>query len=120
MARGVSAGSALDERRRVRTDDHKRKKGSKIHLAVDTLGHLLALTVTAANEDDCRQIESLTQQIQQATGTTWNWRTWSELHRGKGGSGNRATWHRVGSCEAAAGEEGLRAVTTSTGVGAEF
>jgi transposase len=33
-------------------DGHKRKKGSKLHLAVDTLGHLLALHVTPANEQD--------------------------------------------------------------------
>src|SRR6266571_1789125 len=31
-------------------DGHKHKKGSKIHAAVDTLGNLLALHVTAANE----------------------------------------------------------------------
>ncbi len=29
---------------------HKRKKGSKVHVAVDTLGHLLALKITPANE----------------------------------------------------------------------
>ena len=31
-------------------DGHKRKKGSKTHIAVDTLGHLLAMVVTPANE----------------------------------------------------------------------
>jgi transposase len=31
-------------------DGAKRRRGSKVHLAVDTLGHLLALCVTAANE----------------------------------------------------------------------
>lgn len=31
---------------------HKRKQGSKIHLAVDTLGHLLALHVTPASAQD--------------------------------------------------------------------
>ncbi|MBA9071613.1 hypothetical protein FHR71_005399 [Methylobacterium sp. RAS18] len=30
----------------------KRKQGSKLHMAVDTLGHLLALHVTPANADD--------------------------------------------------------------------
>ena len=33
-------------------DGHKGKKGSKVHAAVDTLGHLLALRVSPANEDD--------------------------------------------------------------------
>jgi len=31
-------------------DGAKRRKGSKIHAAVDTLGHLLALVVTPADE----------------------------------------------------------------------
>jgi hypothetical protein len=34
---------------RAEYDGHKRKKGSKVHIAVDTLGHLLALAVTPAN-----------------------------------------------------------------------
>ncbi len=38
-------------------DGAKRRKGSKTHLAVDTLGHLLALHVTAANEQDRAQVE---------------------------------------------------------------
>jgi transposase len=33
-------------------DGAKRRKGSKVHAAVDTLGHLLALHVTAASEQD--------------------------------------------------------------------
>jgi len=49
-------------------DGHKRKKGSKVHLAVDTLGHLLALTVTPANEDDRKQVETLARRVQEATG----------------------------------------------------
>lgn len=31
-------------------DGYKRKKGSKVHVAVDTLDHLLAVHVTPANE----------------------------------------------------------------------
>src|ERR671935_299768 len=49
-------------------DGHKRRKGSKVHLAVDTLGHLLALCVTAANEQDRAQVEELARQVQEATG----------------------------------------------------
>ncbi len=51
-------------------DGAKRKKGSKVHLAVDTLGHLLALHVTAANEQDRIQVAQLAQQVQQETGQT--------------------------------------------------
>jgi transposase len=49
-------------------DGHKGKKGSKVHAAVDTLGHLLALRVSPANEDDRKQVEKLSEEIQQATG----------------------------------------------------
>jgi transposase len=46
----------------------KRKRGSKVHMAVDTLGHLLALLVTPANEQDRAQVEQLAQQLQAVTG----------------------------------------------------
>ena len=49
-------------------DRHKGKKGSKVHAAVDTLGHLLALRVSPANEDDREQVEELVQAVQEATG----------------------------------------------------
>lgn len=49
-------------------DGHKRKKGSKIHLAVDTLGNLLALKVTAANEQERAQVSTLAADVQKATG----------------------------------------------------
>jgi len=48
-------------------DGAKRKKGSKVHVAVDTLGHLLALHVTPANEQDRAQISQLAQQVQEVT-----------------------------------------------------
>ncbi len=39
-----------------------------MHLAVDTPGHLLALLVTPANEQDRAQVRELVQQVQEATG----------------------------------------------------
>jgi transposase len=48
-------------------DGHKRRKGSKVHIAVDTLGHLLALKVTAANEQERVQVADLAEQLQQVT-----------------------------------------------------
>ena len=48
-------------------DGHKRKRGSKTHIAVDTLGHLLALSVTPANEQDRAQVEELARQVQAVT-----------------------------------------------------
>src|SRR5262245_55747034 len=49
-------------------DGYKRKKGSKVHAAVDTLGHLLALHVTPANEQDREQVAALAEAVQEATG----------------------------------------------------
>ena len=51
-------------------DGAKKKKGSKVHLAVDTLGNLLALNVTAANEQERAQVAELTAKIQEVTGNT--------------------------------------------------
>ncbi len=49
-------------------DGAKRRKGSKVHAAVDTLGHLLALHVTPADEQDRAQVGELAEQVQQVTG----------------------------------------------------
>jgi transposase len=54
-------------------DGHKHKKGSKVHAAVDTLGHLLALLVTPASEQErARQerarVGELAEAVQEATG----------------------------------------------------
>ena len=49
-------------------DGYKKRKGSKVHIAVDTLGHLLALKVTPANEQDRAQVGALSAAVQEATG----------------------------------------------------
>jgi transposase len=49
-------------------DGAKRKQGSKLHLAVDTLGHLLALHVTPANAEDRGEVGRLAQAVQSTTG----------------------------------------------------
>ena len=49
-------------------DGYKKRKGSKVHISVDTLGHLLALKVTPANEQDRAQVGELTAAVQEATG----------------------------------------------------
>ena len=51
-------------------DGAKRRKGSKVHIAVDTLGHLLALRVTAADQGDRDQVAALAEEVQQVTGST--------------------------------------------------
>ena len=49
-------------------DGAKRKKGSKIHMAVDTLGHLLSLHVTPADEQDRSQVKKIARDVQKVTG----------------------------------------------------
>jgi len=51
-------------------DGAKRRKGNKVHLAVDTLGHLLALYVTAADQQDRAQVAELAKRVQEETGET--------------------------------------------------
>ena len=49
-------------------DGARRRKGSNVHAAVDTLGNLLTLVVTPANEQDRTQVGELAQAIQEVTG----------------------------------------------------
>jgi transposase len=49
-------------------DGHKRRRGSKTHAAVDTLGNLLAVLVTPANEQEREQVAALAAQVQEVTG----------------------------------------------------
>src|SRR3954465_6842249 len=51
-------------------DGAKKRKGSKVHLAVDTLGHLLALHVTPANEQERAQVAAPAEAVQEVTGET--------------------------------------------------
>jgi transposase len=60
--------SSPESGHRAGHDGAKRKKGSKVHAAVDTLGHLLALHVTPADEQDRAQVEELAKAVQEATG----------------------------------------------------
>jgi len=65
---GRTLRSTPESGRRAGYDGHKRKKGSKVHAAVDTLGHLLALKVTPANEQERAQVAALLAEVQEATG----------------------------------------------------
>lgn len=48
-------------------DGAKRRKGTKVHMAVDTLGDLLALHLTPANDQDRAQVGELAQHVQTVT-----------------------------------------------------
>jgi transposase len=64
---GRTLQSSPESGGRAGYDGYKRKKGSKVHIAVDTLGHLLALAVTPANEQERAQVAALAQQVQEVT-----------------------------------------------------
>ena len=49
-------------------DGYKRRKGSKAHTAVDTLGHLPASHVTAADERELDQVAAPAEAVQEVTG----------------------------------------------------
>jgi hypothetical protein len=49
-------------------DGAKRKRGSKVHMAVNTLDHLLALHMTAADVGDRKAVARLAANIEDATG----------------------------------------------------
>jgi transposase len=65
---GRTLQSVPESGARAGYDGYKRRKGSKAHVAVDTLGHLLAVAITPANEQERSQVAPLCRQIQEATG----------------------------------------------------
>ena len=64
---GRTVQSTPESGARAGYDGYKRRKGSKVHIAVDTLGHLLALKVTAAGEQERAQVGELAREIQAVT-----------------------------------------------------
>ena len=65
---GRTVQSTPESGARAGYDGHKRKNGSKTHVAVDTLGHLLALHITPANAQEREQVHTLAAAVQAATG----------------------------------------------------
>ncbi len=60
--------SSVESGERAGYDGGKRKRGSKVHLAVDTLGELLALHVSPANVQDRDAVAALAASVQEVTG----------------------------------------------------
>jgi transposase len=65
---GRTLQSTPESGERAGYDGHKKKRGSKVHMAVDTLGYLLGVYVTPANEQERAQVAVLAEQVQEATG----------------------------------------------------
>ena len=59
--------SSPESGERAGYDGAKRRKGSKLHMAVDTLGNLLAAQVTPANEQDRAQVAEMAKTVQEVT-----------------------------------------------------
>lgn len=67
---GRTLQSSPESGARAGYDGHKRRKGSKVHWAVDTLGQLLAAIVTPANTQERAQVDALAEKAQAATGNS--------------------------------------------------
>ncbi len=67
---GRTLQSSCESGPRAGYDGYKRKRGSKVHMAADTLGHLLAVHVTPADAQERAQVKRLCEDVQQATGHT--------------------------------------------------
>jgi transposase len=67
---GRTLQSTCESGPRAGYDGHKRKRGSKVHMAVDTLGLLLAVHITPASEQERAQVAELARQVQHVTGQT--------------------------------------------------
>ena len=100
-------------------DGSKRRKGSKVHVAVDTLGHLLALHVTPANEQERAQVAVLAEEVQEVTGESVEVAFVDQGYTGEDAAadGGRAR-DPVGGGQAARGQARLRAAAAALGGGA--
>ena len=67
---GRTLQSTCESGPRAGYDGYKRKRGSKVHMAVDTLGLLLAVHITPASEQERAQVAELASQVPHVTGRT--------------------------------------------------
>lgn len=67
---GRTLQSTPESGHRAGWDGAKRRKGSKAHIAVDTLAQLLSVVITPANEQERAQVSELCRQVQEVTGQT--------------------------------------------------
>jgi transposase len=123
MLDALTLPSTAESGARAGDDGHQRRKGSKVHAAVDTLGHLLALLVTPANAQERAQVAELATAVQAVTGdhverASVDCR--SGLYWRRARRGGRRAGHPVGGRQAARGQARLRAPAPQVGRGARF
>jgi transposase len=110
--------SSPESGERAGYDGAKRRKGSKTHMAVDTLGLLLTLHVTAADEQDRAQVGQLAQDVQAVTGETVEVAFVDQGYTG--GAGGCRTRHSPRSRQTARSQTGLCVAAASVGGRAQF
>ena len=93
-------------------DGAKRSKGSQVHAAVDTLGHLLALRVTPADEQDRAQVGELASQVQDITGEHVEL---AYVDQGYTGQAAEEAWHPARGGQAHRDQTRLRAAAQTMG-----
>ena len=65
---GRTLRSTPESGHRAGDDGHKKTKGSEVHAASDTLGHLLVARSTPANAQERAQVAALAAEVQEVTG----------------------------------------------------
>ena len=65
---GRTLKSTSESGHRAGVDGHNKKKGSKVHTAVEILGTLLTFLVTPANQQQREQVRQLARDVQEVTG----------------------------------------------------
>ena len=101
-------------------DGHKRKKGSKTHMAVDTLGHLLAMVVTPANEQERAQVAALAAAVQEVTGEHVEVAYVDQGYTGEDAAAAAQRTASAGGGQAARGQTWLRPLATALGRRTQF
>ena len=102
-------------------DGAKKREGSKVHVAVDTLGHLLAVLVTPADEQERSQVGALTGRLQELTGGTVELAYVDQGYTGPAAAEQAlGVGDPAGGDQAHRGEEGVRAAAAALGGGAEL
>lgn len=90
-------------------------------MAVDTLGHLIDLTVTPASEQERSQVQQLCQAVQDATGQTVQIAWADEGYTGEDAkSAAQAAGIELRVVQAARGQKGLCAAAQALGGGAQL
>jgi transposase len=70
---GATRQSTPERGHRAGYDGHKKRNGSKIHAAVDTLGELLILHVTPTNAGARIQVAALRRRSRRSPDKGWSW-----------------------------------------------